>query len=1029
MILLLALLQVGPYLSPEEEKKSFVVADGFEVSLVAAEPWLANPVQMVFDARGRIWVVNMQAFPQIEAGRRPSDTCVILEDTDGDGRADRHTVFADDLNVPTGIELGGGGAYVASQPDLLFLKDTDGDGKADLRRVLFSGFGTEDNHHAINSFVWGPSGHLYFHSGIFLHSQVETPRGPVRIDAVPVIFELHPRSLELRPYVRSREFVNMWGHVFDRWGQNVLSCASSGNHFVLAPAINYDTIAPAGYPRMATPRVSCGIAFVSGDHFPPEMRGHLLVNNVTKKSVTVYRVAEDGSGLAMTEVQPPILQSKEDCFRPVDMAFGPDGALYVLDFYNLIVGQMTYNFRDPRRDHTHGRLWRIAAKGRPLLKRAKVEGASVRDVLESLRSDYDPDRYQARRALAERDRREVLPALREWPRRTEHDKLEALWMFQTLDEVEPALLRELLASKEPGARAAAVRVLSYWKIDGALDLLAARAEDEHPRVRLEAVAALGRMSGVRSFELALRALDHPMDRHLEFAFKTAALARQDDWLPALESGALDVRGRERHFSLALQAIGAEAAVKPLLALLRHAASEEVLVLIATFGGPEALGEVMSHELTPSVLAALGRAARERKVRPSKGMDRLVVSSPEAVRLAGAWKREDLRPALCRLVEDPAIAAPLRRAAVDSLAELGGDSAEFFRRQVAAGNAAVVGGLAVLDLAAAAAAAAEFWRSDAARAEDLFAPFLQRKGGPEALAGALKGRAVPRDHARLGLRYLYSVGRNVPALEALFKPAAELERAPTGEEVKALVDEVRSKGDPARGEQVFRRREMSCLKCHSIGGAGGQVGPDLAGVGSSFPADYLIESILTPGKMIKEGYSALVVATKQGDVVSGVRVREDKKELVLRDPSQGDVTIPISSIEARRDAGSIMPTGLADLLTRAEFVDLVRFLSELGRPGPYSVPDVRVVRRWRVAGEPAYSEVSGELPLTASEASFEVEVTTAGRARMRVGREAREVDLAPGLRSFTLRGRPGDRLRCEFEEMPGSPARFRLVGGP
>jgi putative membrane-bound dehydrogenase-like protein len=170
-LLLLLLLQDG-VLDPEAERKSFDVAPGYEVNLYAAEPWIANPVQMVFDARGRLWVVCMQSFPQIEAGKLPSDTLVVLEDRDGDGRADRHTVFADDLHVPTGVELGDGGVYVANQPDLLFLRDTDGDGKADVRKIVFSGFGSEDNHHAISTFNWGPGGWLYMHSGIFLHSQV-----------------------------------------------------------------------------------------------------------------------------------------------------------------------------------------------------------------------------------------------------------------------------------------------------------------------------------------------------------------------------------------------------------------------------------------------------------------------------------------------------------------------------------------------------------------------------------------------------------------------------------------------------------------------------------------------------------------------------------------------------------------------------------------------------------------------------------------------------------------------------------------
>ncbi len=1062
LLALVCAAQAEPYLSPPEERRAFVVADGFEATLFASEPMIANPVQMAFDERGRVWVACAQAFPQLEAGKRPSDTLVVLEDADGDGRADKHTVFADDLLVPTGVELGDGGAYVASQPHLLFLKDTDGDGKADLRRVLFSGFGTEDNHHAINSFVWGPGGGLYFQSGIFLHSAIETPRGPLRIDAVPVVFELRTRTMELRPYARSREFVNMWGHAFDRWGQDILSDASSGNHFLLAPAIG-EAIAPAGYPRMPTPRVSCGIAFASGGHLPPEMRGHLLVNNVTKKSVSLYRVADDGAGFSLSEVQPPILQSREDCFRPVDIAMGPDGAIWVLDFYNLIVGQMTYNFRDPRRGHSHGRLWRITAKGRPLLAPPRLAGAPVPELLEQLKSPYDYAREKARRALAERDAKEVGPALARWvsgldpadPER-EHHRLEALWACQAIDAPEPRLLRELLGATDPRARAAAVRVLSAWhsRVEGAVDLLAERVGDDHPRVRLEAVAALGRLSGTRPFELALRALDRPVDRHLEFALRTAAVARQEDWIPALEAGRLDLAGREKGFALALQAVEAGRAVRPLLGLLRSGKVrggelEQVLVLVAGLGAPADLAEVLARpdaDLTAPVLAALAGAARDRNVRPPadpERMRRLLDASDEAARLAGAWKLDALRPEIARR------AGAGSRAALEALADLGDAEllAGLAREGPRARRVAAAGALASLRPVDAAKIAVELWRADAADTAGLFAPFLQRKGGSEALAAALGGAAIPADAAKLALRYLYSAGREEPALVALLKPAAAIETAArelSPEEMKRLLADVREKGDPARGEQVFRRKELSCLKCHGVGGAGGDTGPDLATVGSSFPADYLVESLLVPNKMIKEGYTAMLVATKGGEIVSGVRVRQTDREIVLRDPERGDRAIPLAAIEQKKETGSIMPAGLPDLLTRAELLDLVRFLSELGRPGPYAVPDLPVVRRWRVkegeAWVPAYSEVSGTLPAAAlgAELRFEIEVTTAGRVGLRIDPPdgvagPPELDLAAGTHAVTLRvdrARRGERgLRVELLEVPGSAARARIVGGP
>jgi hypothetical protein len=165
---------------PPVDKSTFVLPEGYQIEAFATElefP-IANPVSFTFDPQGRMWVATMPSYPHYSPGHPPDDKIIILEDTDRDGKADKHTVFADSLYLPLGFELGNGGAYVSQAPDLIFLKDTDGDGRADLRQTLLRGFGTEDSHHAISAFAWGPDGALYMHEGTFLHSQVETPYGP-----------------------------------------------------------------------------------------------------------------------------------------------------------------------------------------------------------------------------------------------------------------------------------------------------------------------------------------------------------------------------------------------------------------------------------------------------------------------------------------------------------------------------------------------------------------------------------------------------------------------------------------------------------------------------------------------------------------------------------------------------------------------------------------------------------------------------------------------------------------------------------
>src|SRR3954453_12714846 len=194
---------------PEVERKTFIVAPGFEVNLFAADPLLAKPIQMNFDAQGRLWVASSEVYPQIMPGQKANDKILILEDTDGDGKAEKTTVFADKLLIPTGVEPGDGGAYVANSTELLHLSDTDGDGKADKRRVVLSGFGTEDTHHILHTLRWGPDGMLYFNQLIYIHSHLETPHGVRRLNAGG-IWQFRPETMQLEVFVRG--FVNPWGH-------------------------------------------------------------------------------------------------------------------------------------------------------------------------------------------------------------------------------------------------------------------------------------------------------------------------------------------------------------------------------------------------------------------------------------------------------------------------------------------------------------------------------------------------------------------------------------------------------------------------------------------------------------------------------------------------------------------------------------------------------------------------------------------------------------------------------------------------
>jgi putative membrane-bound dehydrogenase-like protein len=524
-------------------------ADGYEVNLFASEkefPALANPLAMTFDDRGRLWVATSPTYPHVLPGQKPDDKLVVLEDTNRDGRADTLTVFADGLYLPMGFELGDGGVYVDQEPNLMFLKDTNGDGQADERRVVLHGFGTEDSHHAIHAFTWGPGGGLFFQEGTFLHSQVETPYGPVRLENAGV-FRYEPRTEKLDVFV-SYSFANPWGHVIDRWGQHFISDASNGN--------NYWGDAFSGhvdYPRKqrvmkewtnTKVRPTAGIEFVRSRQFPDSAQGNFLINNVIGfHGIKQYKVAEEGSGFAATEVE-PLLQSSDTNFRPVALRFGPDGALYVVDWFNPLVGHMQYSLRDARRDKTHGRVWRITAKGRPLNTFPRIHGESIEAQLELLKAYEDRTRYLARLALREQPATAVMPALEKWvagldPKDPDyqHHLVEALWVSQHHDVVNQALLNRVLQSDEFRARSAGIRVLHYWfdRVDDGMSILKRMVNDPAPRVRLEAVVALSFIPTPESADTALKALDHPMDDYLKYALESTMTTLEKCWKPTLTS--------------------------------------------------------------------------------------------------------------------------------------------------------------------------------------------------------------------------------------------------------------------------------------------------------------------------------------------------------------------------------------------------------------------------------------------------------------------------------------------------------------
>ena len=531
---------------PVETKEGFDVPEGFELQCFASEqefPELANPVSLSFDEQGRLWVLVIPTYPQYLPGVVPQDKLLVLEDVDGDGRADTCDVFADGLHVPTGFELGDGGVYVAAQPNLLFLRDTDGDGRADTNEVVLHGFGTEDSHHALSAFEWGPGGGLYFQEGTFHHSQIETPHGPVRVKN-GAVFRYEPRTGKVKVHI-SYAFANPWGHVFDDWGQDYVADASGGANYLganIASKMSYDRKhrgVPSFEDKSIRPTGGCEI--VSSEHLGDDLQGdYLLTNVITLRGIRQHGLSDDGSGIKGS-FERDLLVSDDPVFRPCDIQVGPDGALWFVDWYNPLIGHMQHSLRDPNRDHEHGRVWRMVRTDAPLSDIVDVSTMDADTLFTVLEHPERRTRDRARLALRRQPTDEVVTAAAAWTSRsiaTEHDQLEALWVLQNHDVVQVEQLKRVLASPDSRARAAAVRVLSAWadRLPNADEMLRAAAGDPAPRVRLEAVVAASWLDNLAGAQLTLDVAQQDRDRTLDHVIEQTMVELAPHWTRAMQTG-------------------------------------------------------------------------------------------------------------------------------------------------------------------------------------------------------------------------------------------------------------------------------------------------------------------------------------------------------------------------------------------------------------------------------------------------------------------------------------------------------------
>ncbi|MDG1894975.1 MAG: ThuA domain-containing protein [Fuerstiella sp.] len=894
--------------SAEDELKAFEIDSRFEVNLFAGEeefPDIAAPIQMRWDSLGRLWVSCSTTYPHVYPGKEPDDKLVILEDTDGDGKADKSTVFADDLHIPLSFELGNGGVYVSEEPHLTFLKDTDGDGRADFRQQLLTGFGTEDSHHALHDFVWTPDGDLVFRESIFHHSQVETPYGPVR-QQNSGWFRFDHSSHRLSSF-GTYHSTNPWGVTFDDWGQHMAS------HPVYAAAFHsLDPPFPQQHPKPAGLQAysgTCGQELVDFETFPDELKGHFIKARYKPTNrIEILKWKEGPFGFEEEYVS-DLIFSKNLSFIPVDLRYGPRGAMYVCDWYNPVKGHAQYSLRDERRDRHSGRIWRITAKGKPLLPLPKITDTSVEDLLQILKRPEYRIRYIAKRELRSRNAKKVAAALDVWVQnldpghpRYRHHQVEAIWAYRNIGangrtSLQPSpdpesgpqkqvastvavnLLREVLQCDEHLARAAAVEQLRYWHMElpDAYELLNGAANDVNGIVRMQAAICGSYLGTPEALDIVIQTLNHPAEKHVAYAIQCSlgshTLRRHWEGNPKYNIGRILNRlARSSELKEPTPSAGqAEFDSQKNLKTVRISCLPERMLytvnqFAVTTGQPVKImftnPDATDHNLVivkPNALAEVGMAANAMARDPKNANSDFI---PDG--------KKDL------ILQASPMIGPTRKSQVHVM------------------------------------------RFEAPTEAGIY-PFVCTFPGHWII---MKGEIVVADDLS-----------EVNSMLAARKPDK------VNDWKVADFPEVIVRDDEAtmmKGMQAFVKAR--CNQCHVVAGHGINLGPELTDVAKRFKGKKLLQQILDPSSEINRKYQNHQFVLKSGKVISGVIVEESPAALkVVSNLLSPNSFTRITKNEVEEQIPSTisaMPNGLANVLTKAEILDMVSFLEY----GGYKLPE-------------------------------------------------------------------------------------------
>jgi putative heme-binding domain-containing protein len=971
-----------PPRSPDEERKTFHLPPGFEIQLVASEPEIKKPINVAFDARGRIWVTQSEEYPfPVKTGAPSRDTVKILDDFQPNGRAAKITTFADNLNIPIGVlPLGTGDtAMIYSIPDIWRMSDTKGAGKADKRDVLYEKYGFADTHGMTGEFHMGFDGWIYACHGYSNTSTVAAKDGSKVTMQSGNTYRFKPDGSHIEYWTHGQ--VNPFGLCFDPLG-NLFSCDCHTRPVM-------QLLRGGWYPSFARPNdglgfapdmmthdhgstAIAGITYYAAEHFPPEYRGNVFVGNVVTNRINRDRLERHGSTYKAIEM-PDFVKCDDPWFRPVDIRLGPDGALYVADFYTKIIGHYEVPLTHPLRDTKHGRIWRIVYTGKDSTGLGKLQDYTKFDERKLFAALRDPNltvRLTGTHLLADRDPTIVgrfgaallLASDNPWQR------VHSLWVLERQGQLTDDELTSAAKDPEQLLRVHALRVLSNRAAltDAQRDLVFASMKDDDALVRRCAVEALATHPAPENLSrlLEIRQIVPGDDTHLLYAVRVAlrdqlksdavwAAIHQRTFEPRDKAALADAclglpspKASDLLFSVLKAGKGTVAdETRFVQHVARHGSKEAVEGLVALMGTQRQIDLAWQADLYRALQKGMqesGRPLSKEALVLGRGLAAGLLDSSGAkttqmgVELVGSLKLAEFEDKLLHLLANSKQVADVRRASAQALTVLDGkkhtaalaaivqnsDEPLAMREQIAST-------LAGTNQTAAQDVLIKVLSTAPARLEMTIANGLAgSKQGAEKLLGAVaEGKASPRLLLDAGVSNKLKQTK-LPDLDArLAKLTAGL---PSADAQLAKLIETRrnaftkAKRDATRGKLVF---ETNCAACHQIANKGSKIGPQLDGIGIR-GLDRLLEDILDPSRNVDQAFRTTSLTLTDGRVVSGLFLRQDGEVLVLADQQGKEVRVDQGTVDQKTMLQlSPMPANFGQQISEPDMINLLGYLLE------------------------------------------------------------------------------------------------------